>query len=57
LQNIFSSTGEKQTEACRQEQLIKMLEDNNKRNQKMRVRQQERIGLLEIENAELKQLL
>ena len=57
LQNLFSTLGDKQLEVSRQEQLIKMLEDNNKRNHKIRVRQEERIGRLENENTELKQLL
>lgn len=57
LQNLFSTLGTKQLEVNRQEHIIKMLEENNERNQRLRVKQEDRIARLENENAELKHLL
>lgn len=57
LQNLFSTLGTKQLEVSRQDHIIRMLEENNERNQRIRVCQEERIAKLEYENMELKQIL
>lgn len=57
LQNLFSTLGTKQLEVNRQEHIIKMLEENNERSQKLRVKQEEKIARLESENAELKRMI
>ena len=57
LQNLFSTLGTKQMELTRQEHIIKRLEENNDRNQRLRVKQEEKICRLENEISELKNVM
>lgn len=57
MHNLFSTLSTKQMEVSRQDQLIKMLEECNAHNLKIRSRQFERITRLEKEKTELRKRL
>lgn len=57
MHNLFSTLSTKQMEVSRQDQLIKMLEECNAHNLRIRQRQFERISRLEKENGDLKRQL
>ncbi|XP_055855164.1 CAP-Gly domain-containing linker protein 1 isoform X2 [Episyrphus balteatus] len=54
FQNLFSTLSAKQIELTRQEHMIKLLQENNERAQKLRVRQEAKIAKLEEEIFALK---
>lgn len=57
LENTISTLSAKQMEITRQEHIIKMLEENDERIQRFRIKQEERIAKLESDNAEFKHLM
>lgn len=57
LENLFSTLGTKQMQVTRQDHIIQMLETNNERYQLIRVKQDQRITNLELENEKLQQML
>ncbi|XP_004522886.1 polyamine-modulated factor 1-binding protein 1 isoform X2 [Ceratitis capitata] len=57
FQNLFSTLSHKQMELSRQEHMIKLLEESNERSQMLRVKQEEKIGRMEEEIANLKQTI
>ncbi|XP_053961982.1 uncharacterized protein LOC128865720 isoform X2 [Anastrepha ludens] len=55
--NLFNTLSHKQMELSRQEHMIKLLEESNDRSQMLRVKQEEKIGRMEEEIANLKQTI
>lgn len=54
FQNLFSTLSTKQLELSRQAHMIKLLEESNDRSQILRVKQEEKIGRMEEEIAQLR---